>query len=207
MNKYLEKFFSMFQMNLLKRSLFISFLLIAIIVLVGGGAITYSRLETNGKVVVNPNVAFYFVGVESQTKTMRLESIVPREEPYLYFFNISNYDEISQKKANVSLTYRVTFITTTNLPLTYELYEYGDNSHTNLITNSEVIEDDNGVYYLTMNTGIVKNLPYTNRTTHSFVLSVKLPERYKDYPDELAGVLELLEVKVDSEQVVGGNHA
>jgi len=204
MNELLNKFFNT---NLLKRSLFISFLMIAIIILVGGGAITYSRLETNGKVRVNPTIAFYFVGVESQTKTMRLESIVPRTEPYLYYFNISNYDETTQKKANVNLTYRVEFITTTNLQLDYELYEYGDNTHTNLITNSNITQDENGVYYKHMSTGIVKNLTYDNRTTHSFVLSVRLPETYKNYPDELAGVLELIEVKVDSEQMVGVNHA
>ena len=204
MNELLNKFFNT---SLLKRSLFISFLMIAIIILVGGGAITYSRLETNGKVRVNPTIAFYFVGVESQTKTMRLESIVPRNEAYLYYFNISNYDETTQKKANVNLTYRVEFITTTNLQLDYELYEYGDNSHTNLITNTNITQDENGVYYKHMSTGIVRNLTYNNRTTHSFVLSVKLPETYKNYPDELAGVLELIEVKVDSEQMVGANHA
>ncbi len=207
MKEQLDKFFSMFHMNMLKRSLFISFLIIALVILIGGGAITYSRLETNGNVRVNPDIAFYFVGVESQSKTMKLESIVPQEGAYEYFFNISNYDEKKQKKANVNLTYRVTFIATTNLPLTYELYEYGDTTKTNLITNSATTQDSNGVYYLTMNTGIVKNLPYSTNTTHSFVLAVKFPERYKNYPDELAGVIELIEVKVDSEQMVGGNHA
>jgi hypothetical protein len=205
MKRVVKKFLGMFKTDMLNRSLLISFLVVAIIV-VGGTAITYSRLETNGAVRVNPNIAFYFVGVESQTKTMRLDSLVPSNTPYLYYFNISNYDPKTEKKANVNLSYRVEFITTTNLPLSFQLYEYGDPEQTNLITNSSVSTDSNGVYYLHMNTSIVKNLNYISNTTHSFVLSVTFPEMHKYYPDELAGVVELIEVKVDSEQVVGGNN-
>ena len=119
----------------LRYFLFSSLIIITLIVFASSSS-SYARYETNTKVKITPALAFFVVGVESQTGQIKLSSMVPSEEPYLYSFNVSNFND--EGKANVDLTYSIEIITTTNMPLNYRIFRG---------TNLESNEIDADYYY------------------------------------------------------------
>ena len=55
---------------------------IIVISILAASRITQARYETDTNARVLPSIAFFVVGLESQNKQIKLESIVPRTEPF-----------------------------------------------------------------------------------------------------------------------------
>ena len=197
--KGIRKILDNFDLNSLKKYIFFSVLFIVTLVLVGTINITQARYENNTDISIEPTLAFFIVDVSSQTGQIKLDGMTPRTEPYLYTFNVSNFR--GTRKANVDLTYSIELITTTNMPLNYRIYK-GNSSSQNEVDSDTVVQDDNDVYFRHLLINDVNTMPYSDYVTDIYVLSVEFPLVYKDNADDYAGIIDLVDIKINAEQVV-----
>ena len=160
-----------------------------------------SKYESISNSYANVDIAFYLLKEDFQTMTLNLASILPQNNAYTFEFSIGN--QAGEDIAEVDLEYELTLRTTTNLPLTYELYmnqSYTDQWATNIIKENTVNLDENGTYFRTMTTDKI-TLKYTEGKTNLYQLVVYFPENYnqENYQD----IIELIEINVNGQQVTG----
>lgn len=153
--------------------------------------IVLSKYETEANSSADVDIAFYLFNEDFKTMELNLESLVPREEKYTYLFNIGNQD--GEEVAEIDLEYNLTIRTTTNLPLTYELYMNGEN----IIKTNEIIQDEDGTYFRVITTD-TQELKYREPKTNQYELVVYFSGKYNtiNYQD----IIELLEITVESKQ-------
>ena len=99
------------------------------------------------------------------------------------------------------MVYNLTIRTTTNLPLTYELYKnqkYTDSGAVNIIKTNTVEPDEYGTYFRNMTTQ-EENLYYKEPKTKIYELVIHFPENYNTI--NYQNIIEALEMQVDSHQV------
>ena len=197
--KGIKKLFTNIDHKQFKRYLFFSVIFIVTLIVISTFKFTQARYESDIEMKVSPSLAFFIVDVESQTGQIKLESMTPRTQPYLYAFTVSNFK--NNKKANVDLTYSIELITTTNIPLNYKIYK-GNNMTQDVIDSDTTTTDANGVYYrhLVINGASVMNR--NTRQTDVYTLWVEFPEQLKNSPAAYSGIIELVDVKINAEQVV-----
>lgn len=158
-----------------------------------------SKYESESRSNANVDIAFYLLKEDYQTMTLNLASIFPRDNAYIYTFSIGNQD--GEQTAETDLVYDLKVRTTTNLPLTYDLYmneEYDEDGAQSIINTNIVDKDEDGTYFRTMTTSTI-TLKYTEPTTNLYQLIVYFPSNYNttNYQD----IIEALEITVDSKQV------
>lgn len=158
-----------------------------------------SKYESISSSYANVDIAFYLLKEDYKTMNLNLASLLPQSDAYTFEFSIGNED--SEERAEMDLEYELTLRTTTNLPLTYELYmnqQYTDDGATNIIKENNVVLDEYGTYFRTMTTEKI-TLPYTEGVTNLYQLVVYFPENYNQeiYQD----IAELLEINVNAQQV------
>ena len=144
-------------------------------------------------------MAFFVVGVETVSGQLKLDGLVPRTQPYLFEFDVSNFND--DDHADVDLTYTIELITTTNIQLNYRIFKGTDMTH-NQIDSDTITQDSNGVYYRHLVINDVSTMNYSQDVTDKYTLWVEFPVSNKNYPDEYAGIIELVDVKITAEQVV-----
>ena len=127
-----------------KKYLFFSILLIIVLFSIGKLKLTQARYESDANVNIKPSLAFFLVDVSTQSGQIKLDGIVPREEPYVFTFEVSNFND--EKRANVDLKYSIEIITTTNMPLNFKIFK-GSEMTQNEIDSDTVTTDENGVFY------------------------------------------------------------
>ena len=160
-----------------------------------------ARYESMSNSVANVDVAFYVLKDDYKTMTTNLDSLLPQDDAYIYTFSIGNQD--GTQTAEVDLEYELTIRTTTNLPLTYELYmnqQYTDSNAQNIITENKIEADEQGTYFRKLLTDKV-SLSYKVATTNQYQLVVHFPKEYN--PENYQDIIELIEITVDSHQVIG----
>jgi hypothetical protein len=197
--KKIKEFLNNFNKKTLKRSLLFSLIVMLLIITIAAFDLTQARYETATEVRIEPDLAFFIVDVESQTGQIKLESMLPSTTPYLYTFNVSNFKDT--KKANVDLKYSIEIITTTNMPLNYKVYK-GTNMTNNKVSNDYFVTDDNGMYYRHLVINDISYFNYNQKQTDVYTLWVEYPIEYKAYPKEYAGIIDLVDIKINAEQVV-----
>ena len=197
--KKIKRMFKSINIKDFKLYLCCSILLILLLLSFGKFDFTKARYESNVSVNASPNLAFFIVDVTNTSKQLRLDGLVPRTEPYTFTFNVSNFNE--KKHANVDLKYSIEIITTTNLPLNFKIFK-GNNMEQNKIDSDTVTTDDNGVYYRHLVINDVNVMNYNEDSTDTYVLWVEFPSNKMDYPDYYAGIIDLVDIKIDAEQVV-----
>lgn len=185
--------------NSFKKYLFFSILLMTVLVFVGTFRLTQARYESDINANIKPSLAFFLVDVTTQSGQIKLDGIVPREEPYVFTFEVSNFND--QKRANVDLTYSIEIITTTNMPLNFKIFR-GDEMTQNEIDSDTVMTDENGVYYRHLIINDVTTMNYNRNCTDLYTLWVEFPTSYMAYPDKYSGIIDLIDIKVNAEQVV-----
>lgn len=158
-----------------------------------------SKYESISNSYANVDIAFYIFKEDYKTMTVNLASLLPQNDEYIFDFSIGN--EEGGEIAEVDLEYELTLRTTTNLPLTYELYmneQYTDGGATNIIKENTVAVDEYGTYFRTMTTDKI-TLPYTQGKTNLYQLVINFPANYntENYQD----IIELLEITVNAHQV------
>lgn len=197
--KRINKLFEKINIRDFRSYLFFSLLLIVTLISIKSLNFTQARYESEVEIDASPNLAFFVVDVGTVSGQIKLDSMVPSEIPYTYTFNVSNFKD--NKRANVDLTYSIELITTTNMHLDFKIYK-GNNMELNVVDSDYVTTDDNGVYYRHLVINGVSVMNYTANCTDTYTLWVKFPESYNDNPDAYAGVIDLVDIEINAEQVV-----
>ena len=180
---------------------FFSVLLLIMLIVLRNSKFTQARYESSTLVNITPSIAFFIVDVQSQSGQIELDRMIPSASPYFYQFNVSNFDATTNKNANVDLTYSIEIITTTNIPLNYRIYK-GNNMNENVVDSDTVTTDANGVYYRHL---VINDVSVMNRNTSQtdvYTLWVEFPLQFKNSPAAYSGIIELVDIKIDAEQVV-----
>lgn len=169
------------------------FCIIIIFFLIKG---TLSRFVSDASAVGSLSTAMYIISEGYESMSLKLDEILPRSEPYEYFFSVSNFKD--SNRIEVNLEYELKIVTTTNLPLTYELYLNDDNS-TNIITSDIVSKDEYGTYFRTLSTE-KKTFGFTEDESNFYKLVIYFPEKYRDI--QYQDVIEGIEIQVNSSQII-----
>lgn len=160
-----------------------------------------AKYESISNSYANVGIAFYLFKEDYKTMTLNLAELLPRDDVYVYNFSIGNQD--GEEIAEVDIEYELTLRTTTNLPLTFELYmneNYTDNNATNIITQENIALDEYGTYFRTMTTDKIY-LSYKQEKTNSYQLVIHFPKNYNQ--ETYQNIIELLEINVNAQQVTG----
>ena len=180
--------------NKRKKILYVKLIILILCLLIIARIFTLvlSKYETEANSTAEVDIAFYLLKEDYKTMTINLAKLVPRNNAYIYTFTIGN--EENGKVAETDLEYDLTIRTTTNLPLTFELYMNGENA---IVTN-EIEQDDQGTYFRTITTK-TQMLRYKEAKTNQYQLVIYFPINYNttNYQD----IIEMLEITVNSKQV------
>lgn len=147
------------------------------------------------------SIAFFLIEEGTYEKNLPLGKITPSKNKYVYPFTISNHND--KQKTDVAMDYTVTFITTTNLPLTYEVYKnenYTNQNAKNLVTNQEIYQDENKVYYNKITIDDAGSFSFKENQTDIYNLVVSFDEQYQNNPSDYSGYIDLVKVVVDAKQ-------
>ena len=162
---------------------------------------TYSKYTSDVSVQLEPQLAFFIADAQAYQDTLELGKILPSKDPYYYAFTISNFKD--DKKANVDLEYQLRIVTTTNLPLQYELYRNTDDySKGNMIDQVEVFQNEDDMYFQVLQSSPYYELSYEEKRTDTYVLKVVFPMEYQSFPEKYAGPVEFIEIQVDARQKI-----
>lgn len=180
----------------------INILFITLLVLIKLLPVTLSKYQSSGIGNMNSNIAFYLINVSNLSETIRLDNLKPRDLEYVYNFSVSNKkDDILSE---VDIEYLLSIVTTTNLPLRYELYENCDyelNSCNNLISdnNTKIVQDSDNTYFKEF-TLKKEEMYFSKEVTNNYTLVVYFDLKNNDakYQDSV----ELVEINVDSSQII-----
>ena len=161
---------------------------------------TMARYESQTSSIGKIDIALYILHEDYQTMNLCLDNMVPREEPYIYNFSVSNFNDIG--RTDMKLEYTFTIRTTTNLPLIYELYEnqtYDAVGATNIIVSNTVAADDDGTYFKTITTA-PEIFGFDENQTNYYQLAIFFPG--SNNSAEYQNIIESIEVIINSSQVV-----
>lgn len=177
----------------LNNKILLIFVLLIILMLMIKG--TLARYASSGNSKANVDVAFYLLKEEQISQTITLSEIEPNSKVHTYAFSVANND--GTKRTETALKYKITIKTTTNLPLTYELYV--DDSEENLFEEYLTETDADGMFFKTFTTG-ERKFGYKENESDIYTLKIVFPEEYNwvDYQ----GIIDALEIKIDSEQII-----
>lgn len=180
----------------------INFLILVFILLINIMPVTFSKYQSIGTGNINSNIAFYLLESTYVTEQVKLNDLVPSDNPYVFNFTIGNQrgDDVSE----VDIEYVLQIITTTNLPLRYELYKncnFLDNSAVNLITdaNTEISQDEYGTYFQKFNIE-TEYLYYSEPLTNEYTLVVYFDKSNNEA--KYQGMVEGIKLLVDSKQMI-----
>lgn len=184
--------------------LFFTLLLLATLIVLSTFKFTQARYESDAVVNFSPSIAFFVVDVGTSTGQIKLAEMVPREEEYRYVFQVSNFND--ERRANVDLTYSIEIITTTNMHLDFKIFK--GNNEIDQIDSDTFTTDENGVYYRHLVINDVSTMTYSANHTDTYTLWVLFPEENDDEttnignPEAYAGIIDLVDIKINAEQVV-----
>jgi len=161
--------------------------------------LTLSKFQSVTQSNPNIDIAFYILKEDYQTMQLNLGSIIPRSEPYIYYFSVSNTDGVNT--AEVNMKYNIKIRTTTNLPIDYALYIQDNETQEeiNAIINNTTQKDEYGTYFRIIETQD-KTFYYTKSETNVYKLVITFPEIYHSI--EYENIIESIEILVDSKQIV-----
>ena len=199
MIKHLKKFINNINKKKFKRTFFSSIVIFLLIIIISSIGFTYARYETDTTLKLNPNIAFFIVDATNNTKSLELTKMVPSNDYYDYYFEVSNFNDTG--KANVDLNYNIKLKMTTNLPLTYEIYKVEDNTMANINTVN-ISTNQDGMYFKEYVDTNDYFMACKTKKTDRFLLRVYFPLEYKNNPDYYESVIDLVEININATQVV-----
>lgn len=179
----------------------INTLFLILLILIKFLPVTFSKYQSSGIGNIDTSIAFYLLEVGKLNESIKINDLVPRSEPYIYIFTISNQKE--SKISDVDIEYILKIRTTTNLPIQYKLYlnsDYRDNSSINLINdNNSVIEKDSDGTYFQEFTFASERLYFSTPKVNTYTLLIYFNENDEDATYQ--GNIELVELDVDSSKI------
>lgn len=159
----------------------------------------FSLYEYNANSNTAISYAFYLLETNYYTTEIKLGEMLPSNNEYTYNFSVSNFE--GSNRTDVDMEYDLSIVTTTNLPLTYELYideVHTDSGATDAIISRNIAADTYGTYFNTMTTP-TKYFSYTENKTYNYELVVHFPATYN--ASEYQGIIESIAVHITSRQV------
>lgn len=203
-NKFYTKFSNVNYFEEKKRFLLFSlFLLLILYLSFKLFGVAYASYETNAKLNASIDRAIYLIDNEGMSFNIDPEQIIPSNDPYVYKFSISNFNAVTRSDIDVLYELRVT--TTTNLPLTFELYRnenYDDVGAINLFSSPRVVQDEDGAWYNIYEPNGVYEMLYTEQITDIYTLVINFSKEYASN-SVYADSIENIEVMIKSKQIVG----
>lgn len=203
-NKFYTKFSNINYFEEKKRFLLFSFFLLLFLYLAFKlFGVAYASYETNAKLNASIDRAIYLIDNEGMSFNIDPEQIIPSDDPYVYKFSISNFNATT--RSDIDLLYELRVTTTTNLPLTFELYRnenYDDATAVNLFSSPRVAQDEDGAWYNIYEPSGVYEMLYAEEVTDIYTLVINFPKVYSSnvvYADSI----ENIEVMIKSKQMVG----
>lgn len=186
-----EKFLTTFKLSVLLLIIFVvSFLIPS----------SFSKFVSKSSSNAKAEVAFYLLKTNYFTKSILLEEIAPKTEPYVYNFTIANFSDNGRAETNIE--YELSIRTTTNLPLNYKLFleqNYNDDGATDIITSRNTYSDSDGTYFTKFTTD-KKYFSHTYDETNHYQLVVYFPPTYSD--SKYQDIYESVEITVNSKQIL-----
>ncbi|MBR3134344.1 MAG: hypothetical protein IKG56_02670 [Clostridia bacterium] len=172
----------------------IAFFIISILLIITTIRFTLSRYRSRGHSDANVDLAFYLFKEESISQELKLESILPRELPYVYDLYVANHDDTD--RTETSIQYTIQIMTTTNLPLNFSVYK-DDNTEEDLVTGIETRTDTDGTYYkfIDVQGG---SFGFRNDEEATYKLHVTFPKIYNQ--SEYEGIVEYVKITIKSNQ-------
>lgn len=154
---------------------------------------TFGMYVANGESQANVDLAFSLLQPDELEKEIQLEDIKPDSSEHTYSFSVANYEK--DKLIDVNMEYIVKIITTTNLPITYSLYDWNNNQ---IEATSEYVTDEYATVFYVITTNNYK-MNYTDKKIDKFKIKYSLDSQYDSsvYQD----IIELLSIKIEVKQV------
>lgn len=203
MNTLREKLSRIEYLNEKGRFLLFAFLLIFILfVSFFLFRLAYARYELSSRLVANIDKALYIFEADQTTFNLDPNGIIPSSEPYTYRFSVANFTE--SKNSDVDLQYNVRVRTTTNLPITIQLYRNElptDSGATNLLTGCQNVQDEDGAWYHVYDVNDEYQMLYTNEVTDYYTLVIRFPQVYAS-DTTYVNAIENIEITLESEQII-----
>lgn len=161
-------------------------------------SISLASYQSQTRLRANIDKALYVLNREKMSFNIDSSKIIPSDDPYTYKFSVSNYTE--DKESDFNIVYNLKIKTTTNLPLTLELYKNADLNN-NILSNAEIKQDVDGSYYKVYSVSDAVLMEYKDKVIDVYTLSIDFP---KSYAEDLtyADCIEAIEVILDSSQAV-----
>lgn len=161
-----------------------------------------SKYQTTATGNVNSNIAFYLFKADYQVQRIKLADLEPSNTPHVYTFSVSNQN--NNKVSDVDIEYTLRIVTTTNLPLRYQLYkneDYQSNDSTNLINgnNTTIAQDDDDTYFQTF-TFSTEQLLYAIPKTNNYTLVIYYDVTNKE--SKYQDTIESIRIIIDSKQII-----
>lgn len=178
----------------------ILFLLLLFVLLVVLLPMSYSRYESNATSNLDSGVAHYILNPGYQYIDVKIPNLVPRDDPYVYNFSISNFKGTT--RTETLMEYDLMVKTTTNLQLDYKLYmneNYQNPSSTNIIIENNTVQDSHGTYFKEMKTN-KSYFTYQYNETNNYTLLIYFPKTFVNY--KYQDILESIFIIIESKQVI-----
>lgn len=177
-----------------------SSLVFVLILLIGTFFVySYALYESNATLNANIDKAIYLLKDDKLSFNIDSDGIVPSATPYTYKFSVQNYNDT--KEGDFNLDYYIRVKTTTNLPITIDLYrnEELSPSASNIIPSYNLIQDADGAWYKLYNDTPLYQFDYNTKKKDVYTLVVDYPEIYRSY-EQYAGVPENITISIYSTQ-------
>lgn len=202
MNKIINKLFGNYAEEKKKFLLFAFLLILLLFLSFYLLRSAYARYQVDAKINADIDRALYIIGEEKLSFNIETDGIIPSNEPYIYKFSVSNFNETSV--SDVDINYSINIRTTTNLPITLSLYRnqnYSSNGATNIFNSPITKQDEDGAWYRIYKTNSSYDFYYTNTTTDVYTLVIDFPLIYAN-DTTYANYIESIEVNIESKQIV-----
>jgi hypothetical protein len=164
------------------------------------GIKSFSRYHSQANLSLDIQTAMFIVEPGEMSYNIDLEKILPSDEPYIYTFSISNFNE--EKTTDVDLEYVIDIQTTTNLPLNYRLYVDSYNLNDNdIIATRELKQDEDNSWYNYFVVNQKKEFTYQRNETNIYYLVIEFPTNYKSVL-EYSNAIENIQIIIKSKQII-----
>ncbi len=162
----------------------------------------YSRYEVRTKINSNIDKALYIFEDEKLSFNLEPDGIIPSNEPYTYRFSISNHN--ASKQSDVDIAYNVSLRTTTNLPITIQLYRNelpSTPGASNVLQGAVTAQDEDNAWYRIYNCNSQYQMNYVDEVTDYYTIVIHFPASYSSNLN-YANYIESIEVIIDSNQII-----
>ena len=159
--------------------------------------IAYSTYFQDAESDARVEIAFYLLNVEHSVppQSIMLMDIIPRSEPYIHQFTISNFQ--GRRTSDVDKLYEIAIKTTTNMPL--DFYLYRNNVMVNIVSSDVTQADEDGTYFRYLKTTDVP-MRHTQQVLNTYALYVVFPQQYD--AEEYQNLIEYIQISVNSRQLI-----